>query len=901
MSKTALSFRARNHVRRAVLCLLAGLAGNALAQNPPPKAIPVEERTDPGPAPAPRPPRAAPVPDATPEPPPRVQPAPAATPRPATGEPAKSPEDDFFEYCDLLFSKANYALAYQQYVKYLEIHPNAKHREAAVFKLGECRYLTDAWDAALQHYDQYLRDYPGGQNRATALYHAGESHYKMAARVTPENQPERIRLAYDAYRATVLLAKTGPYVCYAAFRLGSFSYNAAQKDPERYKEAIRWFTLAAAQAPKSQQRIKVTSLFYLGRSHRYLKQNKEALATFQELVRIKEDNIYFDQAWQELAQMDMEAGRTEEAMKKFERLSKESADAETRANSLVNSGMIHAEAGRSVEAIVRFEEALKVPGDKARGARARARFGLVWSSYKEQAHDKVVEAWRGLQGEDYGDMDEFTRARLWLIVGTSYAAQEKHSPAAQTFRLLENLANSSERPVLEACQEGGYKRIVSLFKLNDPATVDAVDDFVRIWQERAPEAAWLDKAWLVKGAWYFNRSVWDHAAKAYKNVRGERLEKDRLATWLYQRGCAEASSGDGDAVSTLTSFLEKAPTDERASMARLQRAMVRLKLDDLTNALTDFEAVATAAAGTETGETAAYNAARVKGIKQDYPGMVAGFTKLLTDYPKTRAAAEANYWIGTGNYQLQKYKECLAPLRTARSLDGKSYFEDASLMVIAALAAQQDVDGLIPEVDAYLKAGTQKKVSTDILRWLGMTLFRDRRDYARAARYLGFVVTFQDPEKTAPDIWAAHGECLLEIKDYAGSIMSLDHYLKAETRLPQRARAFHLRGRGQFGLKKYDDAAQSVEEGLSIDRETFLAARLHILSGDISAAQDRKTEAVSSYNTVRATWEDPILTPTAISKMVAILSASTDPADKADAELRQKELNDRFPKFQAPR
>jgi tetratricopeptide (TPR) repeat protein len=902
MSKTAPRFLPRFCAERASLWIWALAlwpAEFSVAQNPPPRAVPVEESTDAGPAPAPRPPRAVPVPDTETEPAPRVQPVPDA-PRPAAGGGVKTPEDDLFDYCELLFAKANYALAHQQYGKYLEIHPNAKHREESLFKMGECRYLTDSWAQALQHYSLYLQEFPGGKHRATVYYHAGEAYSRLAGESFGENQAGYYRQAHEAYRAAVEIAKSGPYVCYSAFRLGSFAYNAAQRDGSRYREAVRWFALAASQAPQSQPRIRVTSLFYLGRSQRYLKQTAEATATFQELTRLKEENTYYDQAWQELAQMDMEAGRTEEAMRKFERLSKDSMDAETRANSLVNSGMIHAEAGRSAEAIARFEQALKVPGEAARTARARARFGLVWSSFKEQAYDKVIKAWQGLQGEDYSDMDEYSRARLWLIVGTAYAAQDKHSPAAQTLRLLENLVNSPEAAVQEACQEGLYKRIVSLFKLNDPAVVDAVDDYVRIWQDRSPDIAWLDKAWLVKGAWYFNRSVWDLAAQAYKNVRGQKLDKDKQTTWLYQRGCAEASSGDGEAVATLTSFLQAAPEDERAVMAQLQRALVRLKLDDLTNALTDFEEVAAKAAGTESGETAAYNAARVRGIKQDFPGMIAGFSKLLTDYPKSRAAAEANYWIGTGSYQLQKYKECLAPLRTARSLDGKSYFQDGSLMIIAALAAQQDVDGLIPEVDAYLRAGTEKKISIDILRWLGMTLFRERRDYSKSARYLSYVVTFQEPEKTPADIWAAHGESLLEIKDYANSITALDHFLKAEQRPAQRARAFLLRGRGQFGLKRYEEAAKSVEEGLAIERETLVAAQLHLLSGDISAAQKRRTEAISSYTAVRVTWEDPVLTPTAIARIISFLSDSKEPDDIAEVKARRKELSERFPKFEMP-
>lgn len=903
MSHIALSPRASPTIQRIILCVVAALlypGWPAAAQQSPPKAVPVEEETDAGPAPVPRVPKAVPVPDSAPEPAaPRTRPAPG--PKPAPAGSAKSPEEDLFDYCELLYSKANYPLALQQYEQYLNIHPNGKHREEAVFKMGECHYRAEAWDKALERFDTYLRDYPSGGQRAMVLYHAGESHYKMASRVPLDRQAERIRWAYDAYRASIQASKTGPYACYSAFRLGSFSYNAAKTDPERYNEAARWFTISAAQTPKDQQRVRVTSLFFLGRCQRFLNQKKEAAATFNEIVKVKEDNPYYDKAWEELAQMDIEMGHNEEAMKKFDRLARDSADAETRANSLVNAGMIQADADHTAEAISKFEEALKVPGDKARSARARARFGLVWSSYKAKAYEKVVFAWRGLQEEDYGDLDEFSRARLWLIVGTSYAAQDIHSRAVQTLRLLEGLKDSPNKQVRDACLEGGYKRIVSLFKLNDPVTPDAVDEFVHVWQERTPENAYVDKAFLVKGAWYFNRSVWDAAARAYKGVRPAKLEKEKVATWLYQRGCAEASSNDKDAITTLTSFIEQNAADARAPMAQLQRAIARLKLDDLTNALNDFEEVAKKAAGTETGETAAYNAARVRGIRQDFPGMVAGFQKLVTDYPKTRAAAEANYWIGTGNYQLQKYEACLEPLRTARSLDGKTYFQDATLMLIAALAALQKIDALIPEVDTYLKASMEKRISPDILRWLGLTLFRERKDYARAARYFGYVVAYSDPEKTAPEIWAAHGECLLEIGDFAGAIAALDNYLKTEQRPLSRARAFLLRGRGFFRLNKSEEASRSVADGLDIDRETLVAAQLHMLAGDIAAADNRGKEAVSSYNNVRRLWEDPVLMPTATWKMIGVLRKSKDPKDQAEAEALEKELKERYPKFQPPR
>lgn len=66
--------------------------------------------------------------------------------------------------------------------------------------------------------------------------------------------------------------------------------------------------------------------------------------------------------------------------------------------------MIQAEAGNTADAIAKFEESPKVPEKKAVW-----RFGLVWvvwSSYKAKAYDKVVDAWKGLQIEDYSDLYE---------------------------------------------------------------------------------------------------------------------------------------------------------------------------------------------------------------------------------------------------------------------------------------------------------------------------------------------------------------------------------------------------------------------------------------------------------------------------------------------------------------
>ena len=814
---------------------------------------------------------------------------PKAAERPAQPK-LKTPEDDLFDYSELLFAKGDNTLAIRQYEEYLKVFPGGKYREEARFKMGEAHYLNQAWDLALMEFDGYLRDFPSGKNRAIVFYHAGEAHRTQAGKLpTREEQSARMSVAEDAYRAVLQTTKSGPYAAYAAFRLGSFAYNAAAKNPDRYKDSIRWFAIAASQAPKEQAAIRHASLFFKGRSSKFVGALKDAASAFEEVTRIKPGNDYYEKALMELATLDMEAGRQDAAMKKFEILARESSAAETRAESMVNAGMIHADAGRAGEAIARFEDAVKVNG--APIAQARARYGLVFAYFKQKAYDKVISMWRGL---DYAGLDEATRARLLLIVGTSYASLDQHLRAAEVFAILEE--NLPER---DEAIEGGYKRLVSLFKMNDPVLPEAAADYVERWRARKPQSDFLDKAWLVRGAYYFNRSIWEQAAGSYQKVREDKLDPDKVATWLYQRGYAEASCGDKEAASTLTQFIEKNPQDERLPLAIQQRGLAELKTEDYTGALRDFELVSTKYPQSSVAESAAYHAAKVKGIRQDYAGMVAGFQKLLTDFPQTKVAPEASYWIGTGYFQQQKWKEAVDPLRTARDKDLKAYYTDATLMIIGALTAQKQIEPLMVEVDGYLKGTQEKKISPDILRWLGRTAY-ERRDFRAASRYLTLVVTYDDPRSTPPDLWKILGESQIENGSNESGIVALDHHLASEPAAQDKVRSLLLKARGFYALGKAEEATKSAEAGLDLDKESLLSAQLRLLLGDIAMAANRYNEAISSYGLVMQNWEDPTFTPLAMSKLIAAYEKSADAANILKADKIKAQLAKRFPRYQTP-
>ncbi len=873
--------------RAASLCsvVLLGTLLTASAQ-PIPRAEPVEDTP-------PAVPRAQVVPPETN--PPRPQIATDETPevKPAirtAQSKIKTPEDDLFDLGELHFTKGDNPLAIRSYGEYLKIFPNGKYREEARFKICEAHYRNRAWDLALMEFDSYLKDFPSAKNRPIVLYHAGECHRTIATSLpTAEERVARMSVAEDAYRAVLQTTKTGPYAAYAAFRLATFAYNVADKNPDRYKDAVRYFTIAAAQMPREQASLRHASLYFKGRSSKFIGASKDAAAAFEEVIRIKPGNDYYEKAFIELATMDVEAGRQDAAMKKFEILARESAAAETRAGSMVNAGMIQADAGKSEEAVRLFEDALKITG--APLAHARARFGLVFAYFKQKDYPKVITSWRGL---DYATLDEANRAKLLLIVGTSYAAADQHLRAAEVFaKLEENL------PGREEALEGGYKRLVSLFKMNDPAVPEAASAYVEAWRGRKPESEFLDKAWLVRAGYYFNRSVWEQAAESYQRVREEKMEPERLATYLYQRGYAESTCGDKQAAGTLSKFISQNPTDERLPMAIQQRGKAAMKTEDYAGALRDFELIINKYPKSTVAESAAYHAAKVRGIKQDFAGMVTVFQKLLTDFPDTKVAPEAWYWIGTGLFQQQKWKEALEPLRTARDKDLKAYYTDATLMIIGALTAQKEIEPLMLEVDGYLKGTQEKKIAPDILRWLGRTVY-ERRDYRAASRYLSLVVTYEDPRSTPAELWKILGESQIENGSHESGIVALDHHLASDPPAQDKVRSLLLKGRGNFALKKPEAATKSAEAGLDIDKESLLSAQLRLLLGDIAMQASRFNEAISSYGLVMQNWEDPTFTPLAMSKLIEAYEKSGDPAHRAKAEPVKIQLQKRFPRFQSP-
>lgn len=865
-----------------------------------------EPRTVPAvPATPPARPAANPTPRPTPTPAPATntepaRPAPAPAPRTPTGP--REEWDDLYQLALTHLQKGSADLAIRSFEEYTRLAPKGRHAEEARFRIGEAHYGRKAWDMAVTAYDIYLNEFPAGKNLGAALYHKAESHREMAMQNTRsvEERGQHQLASFDSYRNILKTTKQGTWACFSAFRLASAAYNEGVRSDSqaKYAEAIPLFTTAATLAatpgnmtPKQSAEVRLGSLYWRGKCQRLTGKKKEAAASFDDVVKIREENKYREDALKELAALDWEAGRADKAMERFDMLAKETANAETKADALVSAGLLDAEKGKDVEADQRFEAALKVPG--ARNAHSRARYGLIFSAAKKKDNKRVIELWRDLG--DYSSLDSATRSRMLLIVGQAFLDEQNFAQAERVFAILEeNHAGTDE------ALDGGYKRLVCLFKLNSGNVSDAVDTFVSTWKEKKKDSPLIDRALLAKAGYFYNKSAWEVAAKAYAGVRLDKLEPAKAADCLYQRGWAETEAGDNDAITTLTTFLEKHNSDPRVPHAVFQRGRACMKADDLTSALRDFDRIRAMPVPAERAESiswenAIFLSARIRGSRQEWDLMVKEFTELLTKFPGTAYVAEANYWIGSGHYQMKRYKESLEPLRKARELDAKTWQEEAGLQLIGATASIKDVDGCAKEAEAYERLNPKKKIPVQVMEWIAITLFKERKDYRGAARFLFPIMNWEDSKANDPDLWSVMGESLLRSARHDEAVKAFDNQLANDTRKPNRSKAYLMRGEALLALNKPEEAIESARSGLELDAETFNAARLRMLWADAALAVGRIQEAISAVAPVPDTWKNEEITPLALHKLITLLEKSTDPKHQAQLPALRQQLSKEYP------
>ncbi len=827
-----------------------------------PKALPVEEDvnplTPPPPAISPTPPRAEPVNDDPPpssttpetekevtgeteekdekETPTRPRPA----PKPAPAKKAPAPEQDLYDYANMVYGQKSY-------------------------------------DLAAQRYRLYLSNYPRGQYVMLAHYRLAESYLNLS-------------MLYEAeatYRRIIEVFKTGDYVANSAYRLGSIAYNRHD-----FANAARHFGTAAAQS--KQEPIRHSSIYYRGRSFSEQNQVKTAYSEYEKLTKYKTNNDFWSRAHIQMGRIDETLNRPDAALAHYKRVAEEETDLryqEYQAEALVKSSRMLKDAGQLDAAVAGFEKVLKLSGEKVAPWLAIARYGLVESYHKAGQWQEVVTAYSSAASTQ---LPEDQRARLWLLVGDAQSKLKQYRRALDLFLMIDQYYPAAPENV-----EAGYRILLCLSELRDTRLPTTAERIIERIKGMNPASEQLDLCHFILAEYFFTRQVYAQAAVSYREVRAENLPENLRASMLFRRGwsCEEAGDHAG-AIASLSPFIENNPEDPQVPQALAKRGLAYKATEAYKNAQDDFDRLLRDFATSPVAELAYEQSALLKGQRKDMAGMIATFEELLKKFPRTRAEAEAWFWIGSGHFDLKNYQEAIPALEKALALDEKSYDKDAHLRILLSYYYLQDVKNLAKVVEKErLKEQPETRVPREVFQYLGLKFF-EAGNMPEADKYLSFASTPDRPGDTDYRVWFTLSEARLANGHYEGAVQAADHYLRrAELPPPQQSKGLLNKARGLFGQKKYDEAGPVINEALRLQPEARVQGNLRILNGDLALAQGDPAEAAQRYVVPSQMFDDEEIAPLALWKLIHALEKA---GNTAKAKEYREDLSRRFPKYRAP-
>jgi len=269
--------------------------------------------------------------------------------------------------------------------------------------------------------------------------------------------------------------------------------------------------------------------------------------------------------------------------------------------------------------------------------------------------------------------------------------------------------------------------------------------------------------------------------------------------------------------------------------------------------------------------------------------MAAAFERLLAEYPESKSAAQANFWIGYSDVEAKKYAEAIAPLEKARRLDPEKYGERATLRLLMCHYYLQDRGAAAREAEAL----GPDKAPAEVRSWLGLSA-AEAGDHAQAVKFLAPLAGAEDASE---ELRMTLAGSQLASGDHVSAAATMDKLLPRLHEPRTKARANLLLAEAHIGMKDAEKAKAAAEEALRLQPEGRLNAEARLVNARALLAQNRPDDAARAFMAVALLYDDNSLTPQAL---VLAEQAYLQAENKADAERARQELQRRFPDYKPP-
>lgn len=759
----------------------------------------------------------------------------------------KGPDEDLFDYASLAYSQKDYNIAAQSFGKYLATYAQGRHVAEAMFRLGECY-------------------------RNQGQMPQGERYYREVVDKFPKSE----------------------FSSYAAYWLGVSSYN--NKD---FKGAATYFAYCETRATVA--KVKLAASFYKSEAYGGLGDRKKQLEALKPVLAEKKENEFLERALLSAATVHQADGKNQLALPMLMELLDTSTDAVVQGNAALKAALIQSELKKPDLAIDLYQRVLKnaVTPQEQRGV---AMVGLIGELYAKGDYDGVVDTYnRNATNLPPPEL----RPRMLVHVGNAQRMKKNFARAIELYDMVLQYF-----PKHELAFESAYWKVFCAYQAEDRRLPEVVGAFLAQYEPGHQDHEFINTARLLLADYHFYKQNYKLAADAYGLLNIAKLPERFRPSTLFHRGSSLADAGrHADAIESLKDFIKTYPNDKEIPRALAKRGLSYKETQNPVAALDDFGRIIKDFPESETLELAYYLSGVIHYEQRNWKATIADFDALTKKFPNTpvAAAAEAAYKTGLAYVELKDTAKALPYFHSSVRLDEKAYGNVGTQKVLLCLWNQKDVEGLAKAVDEYRGKYSDAILVPRMLGYLGLNFF-DRKDYARASKYLTWASTPEVPENTEPVIWNYLGQSLLEVKSYEDSVKAMDNFLKVSPENMTKAKGFLTKASAQIGLGKFDDSLATAEEGLKMVKDGILQMQLLIVQGDALLAQGDKLETDGNHVGAAEKWQaaagkyivpsqiidDEKWTPTALEKAASALDR-VGQKEKA-AEMRDA-LKKKYPNF----
>jgi TolA-binding protein len=738
------------------------------------------------------------------------------------------------EYADALFGRKLYDLAIPEFQKYLDNYPGASGRANALFCLGECYRALNKGSVARKHFQAVLDDY-------------GESEF------------------------------AGP----AAYILAETAFTE-----KNYGAALPLFHRAAGKS--KEPAVVLSARYFEARCLEALDRKEEAAGIYQQVIEAKNPNPFREDSRFAAASIFLSRGKKLDALKQYEALSNEAQKPALKAEAAVRGGLIavdlmQAEKGKLDKGMLDKATALLQRARSSSEAgkfRAVAEVGLLRLQYQSGQYAQLVNDYKKEQQK----LPDDARPEAMLLAAN---AERQLGHAAEAEAIYEEIIG--KYPNREDANDAQYQRLINIYNSEPAKLFDAVDEFLAT----NPTAERADQAKLLKAEALYKQQSFSAAAPLYADLRASRLSAKLRAEASYKLGLCYVQMKDvPQIIEAFTYYVQAFPDTPQASAALAQRAIAYREDKNYDVALADLNTILTKYPRAAEREASLQQKALILGQQGNSKGMSDTFRQLLKEFPKTPAAAQAQYYIGKTAFEAKDYKSAIAALNTARQLNKEQYYDVATIRIVSSYFYLRDRAALTKEVDAFMAANPNARVPAEILEWLGIEYYNEK-NYAAAEKYLGALGQIDNPTTAKPDFWFYLGDSASRLQNFSEAENAYARYLQVATDPAGKAKVLLALGAAKIGAHKPDEAQKIAEEIMSLQPEGRVNAEARLLAGDVQVERGKFDEAGKAFMGVALLYDDPAITPRALQKAASAYqrAGKTDEADRATRQLREKYPN----------